>query len=111
MPHKECIFFFAIMLMGFLDWLTTVTGIAFFGATEANPLLSGVARSNMVIFSAAKLTAVVIAGFAFYKAASISRKIAQSQHFTNGFLNGGCSLTVLGLAAVVANNIAVILGP
>ena len=104
MPRKELLFFSAITLMGFLDWLTTVTGIVFFGATEVNPLLSGVARSSIVLFSTVKLAAVVLAGFAFYKAVALSRPAAKDWHFTNRFLNGGCSLTVLVLTAVVANN-------
>jgi len=108
MPRKELIFFSAIMLMGFLDWLTTVSGVLFFGAAEVNPLVSGLTRSSMLLFSAAKLTAVVLAGFAFYKAAALSRPGANGWHFTNRFLNGGCSLTVLALTALVVNNMIVI---
>ncbi len=104
MPKKEFLFFFVIILMGFLDWLTTVAGVLFFGATEVNPLLSGLTQSNMIIFSAVKLAAVVLAGFAFYKAAAITKPTANDWHFTKRFLDGGCSLTFLALTAVVANN-------
>jgi hypothetical protein len=108
MPRKELLFFSAIILMGFLDWLTTVSGVLFFGASEVNPLLSGLTRSSMLLFSAVKLTAVVLAGFAFYKAAALCRPAAKDWHFTNRFLNGGCSLTVLALTALVANNLIAI---
>jgi hypothetical protein len=108
MPKKELLFFFAIILMGTIDWLTTVTGVLFFGATEVNPLLSGLTRSNMMLFSAVKLSAVVFAGFAFYKAIAISRPKANDWRFTHRFLNGGYSLTFIALTAVVTNNIIAI---
>ncbi len=109
MPRKEYVFFSVIILMGLLDWLTTVAGMVFFGATEANPILSGATKSNMMLFSAVKLTAVVLAGLSFYKAATLSRQTTKDWRFAKGFLNGSCSLTVLGLSAVNANNMAVIL--
>ena len=96
--------------MGFLDWLTTFIGILFFGATEVNPLFSGLTRSNMILFSAVKLSAVVIAGFSFYKAAAISSPTNNDWHFTKRFLDGGCSLTFLALTAVVANNMIAVFG-
>ena len=104
MPKQELMVFSAIILMGFLDWLTTVTGVLFFGATEVNPLLSGLTRSSMILFSAIKLSAVVLAGFTFYKAAAITRLTTTDWHFTKRFLDGGCSLTFLALTTVVANN-------
>lgn len=105
MPKKELLFFSAIMIMGFLDWLTTVTGVLFFGATEVNPLLSGITKSSMVLFSAVKLSAVVLAGFVFYKAAVISTTPSTNWHFATRFVDGGYSLTLLALTAVVVNNL------
>jgi hypothetical protein len=107
MPRKEHLFFIAIMLMGFLDWLTTVVGIVFFGATEVNPLLAGVTKSSMMLFSVVKLTAVVLAGFMFHKAAALGNQAASDWRFTSRLLDGGRSIAVFGLLAVVANNISV----
>ncbi len=73
--RKEIIFFSAIFLLGFLDWLTTVSGVIFFGALEANPLIAGLTQSSMMLFSATKLTAVFFTGLAFYKAVALSRPI------------------------------------
>ena len=109
MPKKELLFFFAILLMGFLDWLTTVTGVVFFGATEANPLLFGLTKSSMIMFSAVKLSAVALAGAAFYKAAVISKPANSDWHFCKRFLDGGVSVTFLGLMAIVASNMVTIL--
>ena len=104
MLKKELLLFSAIILLGFLDWLTTVTGLLFFGAAEANPLLSGLTRSSMLLFSVVKLSAVVLIGFAFYKAAVISKSATSDWHFTRRFLYGGYSLTLFALTAVVASN-------
>jgi hypothetical protein len=108
MLKKEIIFFLAIILVGFLDWLTTIAGVFFFGAKEANPLLMG-ATSNMMFFSAIKLSVVIITAFAFYKAAAISSLAKTDLHFTGKILNGGYSMTLLALTIVVANNIITIM--
>ena len=82
-------------------------GVTFFGAKEINPLISGLTSSNMVLFSALKLFAVAITGFAFYKAAAISN--IGDFHLTKKFLTGSYSVTLLALSLVVANNILILL--
>jgi len=108
MLKKEIIFFSAIILLGFLDWLTTVTGIFFYGGAELNPLISGLTKSSIILFSVVKLSAVVLIGFAFYKAAAISKSTTHDWHFAKRFLYGGYSLTLLALTAVVASNMIAI---
>jgi hypothetical protein len=108
MLKKELVFFSAIILMGFLDWLTTVTGVLFLGATEVNPLFSELTKSSMIIFSVVKLSTIVIVGLAFYVASAISRSTSNAGHFTRRFLNGGYSLTFLTLTTVVANNMVAV---
>ena len=105
---KELVSFLAIIILGFLDWMTTVAGILFFGATEVNPLLSGLTQSSMLLFSVVKLSAIVIVGFAFYKAGAISKSTPSDGHFTKRFLNGGYSLTFFALTTVVAGNMIAI---
>ena len=68
MVKKEILFCTAIILIGTLDWLTTIVGVVFFGATETNFLLAGLTRSNMLLFSAVKLSAITLTGLVFYKA-------------------------------------------
>jgi hypothetical protein len=111
MIKKELLFFSSIILIGFLDWLTTVIGVLFFGATEINPMFVELTKSSMVLFSAVKLSAVFFAGFTLYKAGAICRPIANDWHFTGRFLDGGYLLTLLALTAVVTNNIIAIKGP
>lgn len=38
-----------LVLMGILDWLTTIVGVAFLGASEANPLLTELTTTNLVL--------------------------------------------------------------
>jgi hypothetical protein len=104
MLKKELIFLSAIILLGVLDYLTTVTGLFFFGASEVNPLLSGLIKSSMLLFSIAKLSAVALVGLAFYKAVAICESRTNDWKFTKRFLYGGYSLTFLTLTAIVANN-------
>ena len=100
----EVVFLSAILLVGLLDWLTTVAGVLFCGASEVNPLLSGLAKSSLLVFSLVKLTAVTLVGFTFYKGASVSKTSVSGWNFTKGFLYGGYSLTFLALTAIVGSN-------
>jgi hypothetical protein len=104
---KEFVFSSAMIAVGLLDWLTTVAGILFFGATEANPILTGLTTSSLLLFSMIKLVAVVIVGLTFSKAVSISESITCGWNFTKSFLYGGYSLTLLILLAIINNNIFV----
>lgn len=107
MIKKNWLFFFAIVLIGFLDWLTTLVGVAFFGASETNPLLVGLVNSNMILFSVVKLFAVVAGGLAFYKAVGLTTDF--NRGLTKKFLNVSYSLTFLVLSAVVFNNLIAVI--
>ena len=108
MFRKEVFFFSAIVSVGFLDLLTTVTGIFFFGAAEINPVLSGLTKSSMLLFSVVKLSAIVFVGFAFYKATVICQSGRSDWHFTRKFLFGGYALTFLVLATAAISNMITI---
>jgi hypothetical protein len=97
------------LIIGLMDWVTTVIGLTFFGASEANPLLSGLSLSNILLFSFVKLFAVTITGLALYKAASISLASSDGWRFSKGVVKGGYALTSLILSFVVANNFLVML--
>jgi hypothetical protein len=57
----------ALILAGSMDWLTTVVGLNYFGAAEANPFISGIA-TNAVLFTAVKLLTTLVVGLIFYQA-------------------------------------------
>jgi hypothetical protein len=106
--YKAFIFLAIVFLMGYLDWLTTVTGLLFCGGVELNPLLAGLTESSILLFSVTKLTAVAFAGFAAYKAANVAKYAKNHLRLTNKFVNLGVSVTVLGLGVVVMNNMIVV---
>lgn len=104
MVKRAVLFCSILVLIGTVDWLTTIIGIAFFGATETNPLL-GLTQSNLLIFSFIKLSAVTLAGIAFYLAETKTKISCQVSPFSKNLLNTGFALSVLTLSAVVANNV------
>lgn len=108
MVKKEVLFCTTLILIGTIDWLTTIIGVVFFGATETNPLLAGLTQSNMLIFSAVKLSAVILAGLVFYKAETKTKISNQVSPFAKNLLNSGYVISLFTLTAMVANNITTI---
>jgi len=58
----------SLILMGSMDWLTTIIGITYFGAVEGNPFLADITRTSLPLFTVVKLSTTVIVGLLFYKA-------------------------------------------
>jgi hypothetical protein len=108
MVKKELIFCTVLVLIGTLDWLTTIVGIVFFGATENNPLLANFTETNMLLFSAVKLTAITITGLIFYKAGTQTKLSSEISPFAKKFLKSGYVISLFALSAVVLNNFSVI---
>jgi len=108
MVKKEVLFCTTLILIGTIDWLTTIIGVVFFGATETNPLLAGLTQSNMFIFSFVKLSAVILAGLVFYKAETKTKISNQVSPFAKNLLNSGYVISLFTLTALVANNITAI---
>jgi hypothetical protein len=98
----------AFLLAGSMDCLTTVVGIAYFGAIELNPFMSNLVSSSLVEFIAIKLTAVLIVALMFHQA---NKALVQNQSkSTLSFKLANKTLkisyigaTVVLLAAVINN--------
>lgn len=58
----------AILLMGSMDWLTTIVGITYFGAVEANPFIANIASQSLPAFTAVKLLTTIMVGLIFFQA-------------------------------------------
>ncbi len=58
----------ALIAAGSMDWLTTVIGLKYFGAIEANPFISGIAHQNLLAFTAIKLLTTAVVALIFYQA-------------------------------------------
>jgi hypothetical protein len=96
--------------MGFLDWLTTVLGVLYFGAVEINPLFAGIIDSNILVYSGIKLSIAVLIGFLFYKGYAIEKKPGINSHLGKLFLSSGYFASLMALTVVVANNIIAVTG-
>jgi len=105
MLKKELLFCFALILMGMLDWVTTVTGTLCFGAVEINPLFAELTETNILLFSVIKLTIVVLTGFLFYKADKIAEMLKSNSHIGKRVLESGYAISLMALTVAVTNNI------
>ena len=56
-----------LFVLGSIDWLTTIIGIAYFGAVEGNPLIASLADSNLAFFTLLKLGTAFFVAFLFYQ--------------------------------------------
>ena len=102
------------MLIGSIDWLTTVVGIVYFGAVEANPFLADLASSNLAVFSVIKLGTAIFVGFLFYHAEKTLSRMdnKESKGFirTQYLLRGAYLTSLIFLVIVVVNNVLTVLG-
>ena len=109
MPKKEILIFTSLIIAGSLDWLTTTIGIAFFGATELNPIMAGLTETNLIAFSVLKLAAIVVVALLFFKASHLANKPSIDMAFTKKFINAGYCTTFFALSALTLNNAIAIL--
>jgi uncharacterized membrane protein len=101
-----------LAFMGVLDCVTTVAGIHFFGAFEQNPLMASLIQTNLSVFVATKLAAIVFVCFSIFQAdrliGSIKDKTSRAFKYSNRLLK----VTLFGLLGfavfTVANNSVVI---
>ena len=94
---------FALVLMGSMDWLTTVIGIFYFGAVEGNPFLADITRTSLVAFTAIKLATTIFVGLLFYQA---EKMLLRTQDKNSGsFL---CARITLRAAYVIATALLLI---
>jgi uncharacterized oligopeptide transporter (OPT) family protein len=102
----------SLILMGSMDWLTTIIGIGFFGAVESNPFMAGLIGTSVITFSAVKLATTVFVAFLFYKADktlfAFPDKNSRSFMFTRVALRAAYIMATTLLLAAVVNNLLVV---
>ena len=98
--------------MGSMDCLTTVIGIAYFGAVECNPFLAGVVSSNIAAFVFLKMVTTVFVGLLFIQADKIlmrtQDKTTKTFTWTHRLLKAAYVGIVAFLVVVVVNNLFVL---
>jgi hypothetical protein len=101
-----------LVLMGSLDWLTTIVGIVCFGAVEGNPFLAGLASTNLPVFTAIKLGMAFFVGFLFYQADKTLNRVENksSKGFvrTRYLLKGAYLASAVFLLFAVLNNVLMV---
>lgn len=90
--------------MGFIDLLTTVLGVQYFGAVEVNPLFAGVVNSNILVYSGIKLSTVALIGFLFYQGYASEKTLGTNSNLGKRFLHSGYYVSLMALTVVVTNN-------
>jgi hypothetical protein len=102
----------SFILMGSMDWLTTIIGIVYFGAVEGNPFLAEIARTSLPAFTAIKLSTTIIVGLLFYKAEKTllrtPDKNSRSFRCTRIILRGAYIAATVFLLIAVLNNLIVV---
>ena len=95
----------ALILLGLLDWVTTVVGVFCLGAVEINPLFAGLAHANVLAFSSIKLSVTVLVGLLFYRTGEVAAVPRNGFQFGNTALNTGYFVSLAMLSMVVVSNI------
>jgi hypothetical protein len=90
----------SLILMGSMDWLTTVVGIVFFGAVEGNPFLADITQTSLLMFTVIKLSTTVMVGLLFYKAEKTL--LGTSDKTTRSFK---CARIILRIAYIAATGL------
>lgn len=95
-----------------MDCLTTVFGIFYLGATEENPVISGIAMTNLPLFAVIKLAATLAVGVMVYQAEktfqTVEDKTSKSYKFTRVGLRVAYVAAIAFLCIVVSNNFTVV---
>jgi hypothetical protein len=92
--------------MGTADLLTTLVGVAYFGAVEINPLMANLVSTNLPAFSALKLASTLIIGATFYQAKKCFSQTPQKTfNGTQSLFKIAYAAALFFLLCVVANNI------
>ena len=102
----------AVILVGSMDWLTSVVGISCFGAVESNPLMAGMAGASLALFTVIKLLATMSIGLLFYQGERmlLETKYKSNRHFqfTRILLRAAWTAATGFLLYAVINNLIVV---
>jgi hypothetical protein len=112
MPKLNIIASLVIVVMGCMDWLTTVIGVSSFNASEVNPFLSGIVSTNLLVFTIIKLSATAAIALSFYMAYNnllkVKDQLTLTFKLTNYTLKTAYIAVAAFLAIIVMNNLSVL---
>ena len=95
-----------------MDWLTTIIAIVYFGAVEVNPFFADITRTNLVAFTAIKLTTTIFVGLLYYLGEKmllrLKDKNSKSFLCARITLREGYVITTAVLLITILNNLIVV---
>ena len=101
-----------LVLMGSLDCVTSVIGIAYFGAVELNPLLTNLVSTNLPVFVVLKVVTSVLVSLIFIQASKMLYSAKNKDSFGFRWTRRILIIAYIGvlsfLTVVVANNVIVL---
>ena len=102
----------SLILMGSMDWLTTIIGIVYFGAVEGNPFIADITQASLPVFTVIKLSTTVMVALLFYKAEKTllgtPDKSTRSFKFARIVLRAAYVVATVVLLFAVLNNLIVV---
>ena len=102
-----------LILMGTIDAITTVVGVLYFGASEINPLMTGIVNTNIIAFLVLKIFATLLIGFTYTLAKRTLNKTLNKETRTFRISNRVIKIAYAGLTVflimTVINNLLVLL--
>jgi hypothetical protein len=111
-PSVKAVPSVTLVLMGTMDWLTTIIGIVYFGAVESNPFMAGLTSTSLGAFTAVKLTTTALVALLFYKAEKTllvtEDKTRHSFTITRIVLRITYIIATAFLLAAVVNNLIIV---
>ncbi|HEX7482037.1 MAG TPA: DUF5658 family protein [Candidatus Bathyarchaeia archaeon] len=104
---------FVLILLGSIDCLTTVLGVLYFGASELNPLMTGIVSTNIAAFLALKISATFLIGFTYILAKRTLNRTSNKESKSFKYSNKLLKIVYVGLMVflfiVIVNNLAILL--
>ena len=102
-----------LILLGSIDAITTTLGVMYFGATELNPLMTGIVNTNITAFLVLKVSATFLIGFTYILAKRTLNKNLNKETSAFKYSNLLIRIAYAGLTAfllaTVLNNLLVLL--
>jgi hypothetical protein len=91
--------------MGILDCFTTVVAIAFFGATEVNPFMDALIKTNWLVFIGLKLSVTASVSFLFFQVNKMLVAMTNKESKVFKWTNTLVMVALLGLSGFMIVNV------
>jgi hypothetical protein len=102
-----------LVLLGSIDCITTAIGVLYFGASELNPVLTGIVSTSILAFLVVKISATALIGSTYILARRTLNKTrnkdTKSYRYSNTAMKAAYGGLMVFLIIVVINNLTILL--